>query len=261
MDSAFEIERSLRALELHIAEGVDEWIMPAPRSRFEDAAREKIDTKPAPTPKSPPPEPVGVLSAEANSPAPVNFKNLQSEEEILNATLEALPQGIRAQLHDPLPDLGSIDAEIAVIIDPPFREAQVKGSLLGDPSISLLIKSLQAISLDLDASSGREPRAAIRVLPISPWRMPQDRKFVEAEAEIFQKALAARLALAQHRAVLLAGSNLAGLERMIADAKIFDIPAFELVSPRIMLKEPMLKRVHWERLLKFHAELDGILNI
>lgn len=259
MESNIELERAFRALQIQLDEGIDEWILPFAQSRFDEAKAATLSQNP---PTTMPAKPASAIETAVDTPdSGVDFETLKTDEAVIEALLKALPDGLKTALKDPLPALGREDAEIAVVVDPPFREAVAMGSLEGDASVRLLRKSLQAVHLDYDASAGKEPRALLRIIPISPWRIPQDRKFMENEAAIFKAALRARLRLGAPKIVLIAGSNLGGLEEEIKDTKLFDLPTRVLISPRIMLREPLLKKLHWQRLLELHAELDGILKL
>ncbi len=277
MESGLDAALALRALQIQLDEGVDEWILPAAQSRFDEAkqakakALDKAGIANNVVPKGDEGERTAAGGAGAQGleakrsdqveSVALDFLNLGNEAEILKALQEALPRALRISGNDAVEALGAQDAPIWVICDPPHREAQNALDLEADPSIRLLRKSLQAIGLDLDASLGKEPEAFMRIVPISSWRMPQDRKFVEAEAMIFAQALEARVKLAAPKAILLAGSNLGMLEAKIEEGQVFDVPAFVLISPNLMLREPLLKRKHWERLLAFRPKMAEFLAL
>lgn len=259
MESHMDHALALEALMMQLAEGVDEWILDAPVTRFIDPESVRFahqDTKHA--------QKIAPKVADAREkPAEiqVNFEDCIDIPAVLDALKAVLPPAlIRSALND-LEILGDEDADIAIIIDPPHQMADQQGDLAADPAIKLLLKSFAAIDLGLNADGGKEPRARIAILPISPWRVAQDRKLMEGEAEIFRDALQARLLHRQFKALVLAGNNIAGIERHLFDDQYAGIDVYSVVSSAMMLREPLLKRRHWQMLLALNGKLDEILKI
>lgn len=257
MESSPELERLISSLALQIELGVDEWVADRPINRF---LAPQTQHPPAPRPEK------------SNGAAPKADPNLAEADptalmtkagdytSIYQAALAALPKAVAEHFANEvmIAPVGDPKSEFLLVVDAPSREAHDAGDLRADPANRLLEKSLTAIGLVLDPLIGA--RAQLQMVPIAPWRLPQGRRMTEAEAKIFQAALAQLIAISDYRAILFAGGDLAGLAPDI-DGRFADHPAFALVSPRAMLREPLLKRRHWQGLLALHNQLDEILKL
>ena len=250
MESQIETAEALECLMMQLAEGVDEFITDTPLDRFAIYEAELEVPKSKSLPQAP------VAKPEVQAPPRDDFAQYQDVSTLLLKLREALPQTLTRGAQHEFELLGHEAAEIAVIIDPPSREADQMGNLEACEKVLLLQKSLLAIGLACDARAGQEPKAAIAFLPFSPWRVAQDRKLFEQENEILQEAMLARLKLRNFKHVVLAGANIGSMSKLD-----LGIPSTTLIPPSLMLREPLLKRKHWELLKKFHFELDKVLKI
>lgn len=261
-------DRALESLRYQLFEGVDECIELLPTNRFliaSSQAAQKAEHDRAPiapvAPKTRNTSEQASIADKKSEPQGDAFQDCKSEREILERLEAILPAALIDSAQSCLPGLGDGAAEIALIIDPPGGDADRAGDLLADEGSKLLLRSLEHIDIALDAESGVEPKARLRFLPISPWRIPQDRKFTPNEGKIFLAAMEAMIGVGGYRAVLLAGARLEALEREIIDGSLWNIPATLLIPPRQMLREPLLKRNHWQTLVKFHHSLDKLMAL
>ncbi len=256
MESQIDHGLALEALMMQLSEGADDWILSEPVSRFSDP---KEQAKPAiEMPVTLKPQ---AQAAPKSVQVDTDFETCSDISAVMDKLKAVLPPALLRNAMNDLEILGNDDADIAVIIDPPQIAADQQGDLTSDPAIQLLLKSFAAIDLALDAEGGKEPRAGIAVLPISPWRIAQDRKLMDAEAEIFRLAMMKRLQLRNFRAIILAGNNVASIDRHLKGDQFAGLDVYSVVSPVMMLREPLLKRRHWQMLLAIHKQLDEILKI
>ena len=143
------------------------------------------------------------------------------------------------------PQLISGDGAILVLTDLPDE----------DPAVQRLAqRMLAAIGLDT---------GAYRQLNLLPWAPPAGRPPREPELASFAPFVARAITLATPRAILALGGNaaaLAGASGGIATLRgrwlaVGDVPLLATFHPRLLLKQPELKRLAWADLQAFAARL------
>lgn len=258
-------ELSLRALEAlqrlswQLDMGADEILLDAPVNRFlsaekelEAQAQKKLLAKQKPAhpeaEKAPIPQQVDYALA---------FSNVESFEALFAKLEEIVPSSLTKMARQKINGVGVNDAEILVLVDPPSRDAERKGSLFTGPRMKLVDAAFQSVGLCHQEIPLRKKTADIAIHPVSPWRTPQDRALDSEELQCLSAYWARYFALGAPKVVLLQGDRLQGLLRQIIDNKLFGVNAERLISPAVMLADWRLKRDHWHRLLKLRDEISA----
>ncbi len=252
MESRSEQYLAVEWLMMQLAEGVDEVILPAPVDRFVPRAIEVEES--VSIPKSD-------ISTNAGSVEKRNIDQAINIEELCEVMRENISPELVSGAHYQFELVGDEHAEIAVIVDPPSQQSNRDEDFFTDLNMSLLLKSLEAINIGLDTRSGKEPFLKAAFLPISPWRIAQDRKLVDRNGRLFAESLKRRIEMRNFQYILLAGTNLAGIDKQIQSNLLFDLPVTSLISPKLMRSEPILKGRQWQLLCDLWVKLQEVRQL
>ena len=152
--------------------------------------------------------------------------------------------------------------------DHPLRQANPPQFISGDGAALLLTDlpdedpAVQRLTQRMLAAIGLEP-GAYRQLNLLPWAPPAGRPPREPELAAFAPFVMRAITLAAPRAILAFGGSaaaLAGTSGGIATLRgkwlaVGDVPMLATFHPRLLLKQPELKRLAWADLQAFAARL------
>ena len=146
---------------------------------------------------------------------------------------------------------GSLNPEILIVNDYPNSEEEDRlDKILTDDCEKLLVKMLAAININFEKTS---------IINTFFWRTPGDRKPTKSELDLTEPFFQKIIALLAPKYIIslgdLALNMLMGGDVNLVDSRgstltheNTDTPIFPLFHPRILIKQPSLKRLAWEDL-------------
>jgi len=246
-------------LSWYVDNGVDEAVGEEPINRFAatpgDSVAPAAPSRPAPTPKSPPPASQAVASAKELAAATTTFESLVASIESFDGC--ALKRTATTTcIFD-----GNPEADIMLIGEAPGAQEDRQGKPFVGPAGQLLDKMLAAIGLD---------RTKVLITNLLFWRPPGNRTptadevaaclpFVERMVEIVDPKLLVYVGGSAAKAML---DRSEGITRLRGRWFIYEtaegkqIPATAIFHPAFLLRQPARKRETWRDLLAIRQKLE-----
>lgn len=262
-------EEAGAALSWLIAMGADEIVSDHAVDRFATPAKSQVtEAKPklaaaaVQAPKAPPVR----LPAQG---VPVSLAELQSIEQIEMALLALEDFALKRTASNLCFAGGALHGHTMVIGDVAGREEDVEGAVFAGQAAALLTRMLSAIGL---STTGENPRHAVSLFNLVPWRPPGQRPPTEQEVAQLLPYLMRAIEICEPRYILCFGglSAQALLQRseslMVLRGKWFElsvagrgIPLITTFSPRMLLQQRAQKRLAWRDLLSLQEKMtqDG----
>ncbi len=156
---------------------------------------------------------------------------------------------------------GQSAARVMIIGEAPGRDEDIEGRPFVGKAGQLLDRMLQAIGLSRAAP---DPRQAVYITNVLPWRPPSNRTPDPAEIAMFLPFLERHITLADPDFIILMGNTpcqallgRGGITKMRGDwVTVLGKPALPMVHPAYLLRMPAAKREAWADLLALRARLD-----
>lgn len=219
-------------------------------------------SRPAPPPVMAAPPSVAVPDAEAVEAARNLAASVDNPEALIAAVGGFSACNLKFSARHTVFAAGSIDARIVVIGGMPAADDDREGQPFSGPAGQILARMMSGIGVD---ASG------LLMANMIPWRTPGDRAPTVREVEICRPFAERLMELVRPEAVLVLG-NLpvrilsakprAGIHG--ARGKWFDlaagaagIRAFATFHPQELLATPACKKLAWQDMLRFKADLGG----
>lgn len=256
-DIADDWDASLAALAWQVDAGVDEVIGDTPVNRYELAAEVR---KPAVTAPAAPLAPLQAADpvAEARALA-VAAHNLDA----LRAAMAAydhceLKRGARNLVFAD----GNPAARVLVLGEAPGREEDLEGRPFVGRAGHLLDKMFAAIGL---SRSSADPKAALYITNVMPWRPPANRDPEPAEIAMMRPFVERHIALVDPAVIVVMGNTpldaLTGTRGILRARGTWTTalgkPLLPMTHPAYLLRNPAAKREAWADLLSLQARLRG----
>ncbi|MDZ4094897.1 MAG: uracil-DNA glycosylase [Paracoccaceae bacterium] len=155
---------------------------------------------------------------------------------------------------------GNPQARVMVIGDAPGREEDSEGRPFIGIAGQLLDRMFAAIGLGRDSP---DPKLALYLTHVMPWRPPQDRDASPAEIDLMRPFLQRHVMLAAPDLIVAMGNTACaallgarGITRLRGEwATGFGLPVLPMVPPAHLLRHPSTKREAWADLLSLQARL------
>lgn len=247
------------ALEWQVAMGADEAILDAPLDRYAaSAAREAAKSAPEPTAAASsapsPPKVDAVAVAEAAAAA---AKDLDSLRAAMTAFEHCdLKKGARQLVFAD----GRPEARVMIVGEAPGRDEDLEGRPFVGRAGQLLDQMFDAIGLSREAN---DPKNALYITNVLPWRPPQNRDPAPDEAAMMLPFLKRHIALAAPDILIAMGNH--ACEALVGRRGITRIrgkwseaegrPCLPMFHPSYLLRTPVAKREAWADLLSLQARL------
>lgn len=254
--------------------GADEAILDAPLNRYDlpEAAPHARAPRPVQTDVSAPKEraPIPQIQRAPEGPDPVEAAKTAASKAGSLADLRGILEGFdhcepKKGARNFIFGEGNPASRVLVLMDAPHREEDVSGRLMMGPQGPLpegvlFDKMFQAIGM---SRTHEDPARGLYLAPILPWRAPGDREITAQEVAAMQPFLARHIEFIDPEIILLIGNapcaaalGQPGVTRLRGQWKqAFGKPARALISPRVLMAQPALKRDAWNDLLEIRAHL------
>jgi len=260
-------DAALAALAWQNDMGVAEALMDAPVSAYdlpERAAWQTQATAQAAPAQEPPPKTAMPIAANPNAAidaahvAAGRCQNLQD----LRAALAGFDHlDIKKGAREMVFGTGHPNADVLVLTDPPNREDERAKSPFSGEAATLMEKMFAAIDL---GQGNPDPAQALYLMPVLPWRTPQERAATAAELAIIRPFVAQHIALVSPKIIILMGNaalqlgmNSTGIRGARGVwGQAFDRRAMAMLTPQHLLQNPLDKRDAWADLLAVKAALS-----
>jgi DNA polymerase len=165
---------------------------------------------------------------------------------------------------------GRVDSDLMLVGEAPGREEDLAGLPFVGRSGQLLDRMLAAIGLSRKAE---DPRRAVYIANILPWRPPGNRTPTTADAAMCLPFIERHIVLKRPKLLVLVGGvaakYLLGTEEGILRLRgrwrayeppggDFEIPVLPTLHPAYLLRQPAQKRLAWRDLLEVKKALDRL---
>ncbi|MFT5869768.1 MAG: uracil-DNA glycosylase family 4 [Paracoccaceae bacterium] len=239
--------------------GADEAIGDEPINRYEEVALAPIMSATAGAPIQ-----VPMLEAEQGPDPVVAAGQVAAAAGDLAGLRAALEQFDLCELRQGARNLVFCDglpkAKVMIIGEAPGREEDQQGKPFVGSAGQLLDRMLDAIGL---SRSSMDPKTAVYVTNILPWRPPQDRDPSADEIAMMLPFIERHIALAAPEFVVLMGNipcqaflGRKGIARLRGQwVEVAGRPALPMFHPTQLLRNPILKREAWADLLALKARI------
>lgn len=250
---------SLAALAWQVDAGVDEVIGDAPVNRY-DLAAEAPKAAATRSPAQPMAEPVA-----GTDPVAV-AKALAAQA----ATLEDLRGALQAYDHCELKRGarntvfadGNPEARVLILGEAPGREEDLEGRPFVGRAGQLLDRMFAAIGM---SRTSPDPRMALYITNVMPWRPPANRDPEPAEIAMMQPFVERHIALVDPDVIVVMGNTplmaLTGAKGILRArgnwTQALGKPLLPMTHPAYLLRNPAAKREAWADLLALQGRLRG----
>lgn len=247
---------ALALLEWQIELGADEAISETPVDRYALQA----PTRKAPKPATPAPAPKPVPDLDPVAVA----RSMAAQAGDLDGLRAALGAFEHCDLKRGARNLvfcdGQPGARVMIIGEAPGRDEDIAAKPFVGPAGRLLDQMFAAIGMARDAA---DPRNAIYITNIVPWRPPQNRDPNPAEIAMMMPFVRRHVELAAPDIIVAMGNvscqgllSRKGILRMRGTWETaLERPVLPMVHPAYLLRNPIAKREAWADLLSLQARL------
>lgn len=264
-------DAALAALAWQNDMGVDEALMDAPQSAYDLPNRAEWQTQGvaqaasiapplAPKPLATPPKPSATAPEAAIAAATLAAGRCHNLDDLRSALAQFDHLELKKGARDMVFGAGHPHADILVLTDPPNREDErAKAPFSGDAA-QLLDKMFAAIGR---TQGNPDPAQGLYLMPVLPWRTPQDRPPLADELAIIRPFVAQQITLVAPKIVILMGNaalhmgmNATSILRARGVwGQAFGLRALPMLTPQHLLQNPADKREAWADLLAIKAAL------
>lgn len=262
---------ALALLDWQIELGADEAILDAPVDRF--ALEDAPPLAPAAVASAPRPAPGPARPLEDAAKAPAVDAVAAAREAAaaaqdlpaLKAALETFglcPLSLTAQ--SLVFAQGSAASRVMLVVDAPRMEEDRQAVPVAGKVATLLDRMLDAIGLTRDGAA--DPSRSVYIVPMLPWRPPQDRDPSPEELAMMAPFVRRHIELAAPDILVLMGNHACngltgkmGILRLRGQwTEVMDRPAIPMFHPDYLLRKPHEKAKAWEDLLSLKARLRSL---
>ncbi len=253
----FEIARA--ALDWQVEMGVDEAICDAPINRYDLPGRVERAARPVAVP------PAGASGQPATADPVAAARAAAGVATSLAALRDELAAYPHCELRQGARNLvfsdGQEGARVMIVGEAPGREEDLQGKPFVGEAGQLLDRMFAAIAM---GRAHPDPRRALYITNILPWRPPQNRDPSPGERAMMRPFVLRHIELAAPDILLLMGRIPAmtlletseGITRIRGQwREVGGRPALPMFHPAYLLRNPAAKREAWADLLELQARL------